>query len=327
VLTEGFAGMENQCIGLAEAVGIRWAARHVRRPRKPLSYLPPGFWPHPLRRRARDGCLAPPWPDLLISSGRGSVAAALAIRDASGGKTFAVHIQTPYVNSSRFNLIVMPQHDVLRGDNVLVTLTALHRVTSRRLDEAAQSFRPLLSHLALPVIAVLVGGSRKRQECSTESMHRLVHLLAAAVRECDGSLAVTASRRTGAGNEKILRDYLQSVPSFFWDGTGENPYFGLLALADAIVVTSDSISMVSEACATGKPVYVFSIGGEDRKLLKFHKLLLDRGLTRPFVGTIERWSYERLDETGRIAAVVSERFGAHLRSYSKGPEITSRRFA
>jgi mitochondrial fission protein ELM1 len=93
-LTEGFAGMENQCVGLSEAVGAHCETKQVRRPRAPLRYLPPSLWPGSLTR-VTEGVLAPLWPDLLISSGRGSIAAALAIQRASRGKIFTVHIQTP----------------------------------------------------------------------------------------------------------------------------------------------------------------------------------------------------------------------------------------
>jgi mitochondrial fission protein ELM1 len=311
-LTEGFAGMENQCVGLAEAVGSRCEVKHVRRPRAPVMYLSPRLWPNPLASTTDGIPLAPPWPDLLISSGRGSVAAALAIRKASRNRTFAVHIQRPYVRPSRFDLVVMPLHDSLRGDNVLVARTALHRVTSEKLGEAAQRFKPALSHLPRPLIAVLVGGSNKHQRFSADTMGRLASDLVLAVEECGGSLAVTPSRRTGEENERILRERLNSVPAFLWDGRGENPYLGLLALADAIVVTSDSVSMVSEATATGKPVHIFAIGDGGKKLRRFHKALLDDGVTRIFTATIESWSYNPPDETARIAALVRRHLRASL---------------
>src|SRR5262249_2822213 len=201
-LTEGFAGMESQCVGLAEALDLRCALKRVRRPRMPLKYLPPSLWPSPLSRAVDGEVLAPPWPDVLISSGRGSVAAALAVRRASAGKTFGVHIQTPYVDSSRFDLVVIPQHDTLRGDNVLVTRTALHHVTKEKLAEAAQRFAAALSSLPRPLIAVLVGGSNKHQVCSPQTMHRMADQLIAAARACGGALAVTTSRRTEEENKK-----------------------------------------------------------------------------------------------------------------------------
>jgi mitochondrial fission protein ELM1 len=304
-LTEGFAGMESQCAGLAEALGLPCAMKRVRRPRMPLKYLPPSLWPNPLSH-PMEGVLAPPWPDVLISSGRGSVAAALAVRRAGAGKTFSVHIQTPYVQSSRFDLVIIPRHDSLRGNNVLVTRTALHGVTRQRLAEAARHFNARLSYLPRPLIAVLVGGSNKHQNCPPENMHRMADQLIAAARECGGGLAVTTSRRTGKENERILYERLQKLPLFFWDGVEENPYLGLLALADVIVVTSDSVSMVSEASATGKPVHVFDMGERHRKLRQFHKALMDDGVTRPFTGRVEQWSYDPPNETEKIAAIVRD---------------------
>ena len=117
---------------------------------------------------------------------------------------------------------------------------------------------------------------------------------------------MTPSRRTGKENERLLREHLRSVPTFFWDGACENPYLGILALSDAIVVTSDLVSMASEASATGKPLHVFSIGGEGGKLREFHKMLLKDGIARPFTDTIQWWSYNPPDETGRIANLVRE---------------------
>jgi mitochondrial fission protein ELM1 len=304
IVTEGFAGMENQCLGLAEAIGVTSKIKRVQRPRSPLRYLSPRFWPNPLVTHS--GELAPPWPEILISSGRGSVAAALAIRRCGGGSTFAVHIQTPYVDPLRFDLVVIPEHDGLRGENIVVTRTALHRVTKRSLKEAEKVFKERMSHLPRPLIAVLVGGPTKDLECSSVTMRRLADQVVTAASRCGGALAVTASRRTGAQNEMALRQGLEGAPQFFWDGKGDNPYLGILALADAIVVTSDSVSMVSEACATGKPVHVFSFGEEPKKLRRFHKSLMDSGITRPFSGVIEQWSYEPPNDTQRVAAVVRE---------------------
>jgi uncharacterized protein len=295
--------MENQCVGLAEALGLRCELKRVSRPRPPINYLPPRFWPTSLSMISKG---REHWPDVLISSGRGSVAPALAVRRANGGKTFTVHIQTPYVSPSNFDFVILPLHDKLRGDNILVTKTALHRVTQERLAEAAETFKDMFSDLPRPLIAVLVGGSNKRQNCSPEVVHQLADLLIAAARDSGGGLAVTASRRTGEKNEKILRERLQAVPLFFWDGNKDNPYMGLLALADAIVVTSDSVSMVSEACATGKPVHVFSIGGEYKKLTQFHATLQNEGFTRAFTGALEHWSYTPVRETERIANIVRE---------------------
>ena len=118
---------------------------------------------------------------------------------------------------------------------------------------------------------------------------------------------VTPSRRTGPRNEAALRQALSGVPAAIWDGTGENPYFAYLAHADAILVTPDSVSMVSEACATGKPVFVVGDVPPSGKLRAFHDGLAAGGMTRPFTGRLETWHYAPLDETARVAHLVRER--------------------
>ncbi|MBT5646243.1 MAG: hypothetical protein HOJ41_00140, partial [Rhodospirillaceae bacterium] len=100
------------------------------------------------------------------------------------------------------------------------------------------------------------------------------------------------------------------TPCWFWDGSGDNPYFGLLGLADAIVVTADSVSMVSEACATGKPVHVIELDGGSAKFARFHEALRRAGITRPFNGTLESWTYDAPDDTARVAAEIVHRISS-----------------
>src|SRR6202008_277745 len=115
-------------------------------------------------------------------------------------------------------------------------------------------------------------------------------------------LLVTPSRRTGAEGERILRERLAGVPATIGDGSGENPYFAFLALADAIVVTEDSVSMVTEAASTGKPVHVARLEGGSRNFRRFHEAMAAAGVTRPFTGALEEWSYQPPDDTARIGA-------------------------
>lgn len=307
IITEGIVSMQNQCLGLAEALGVSCDIKHVLRPSAPWRYLPTSWWPNPLES-AEGIRLMPPWPDVLFSSGRGSVAAALAIKRASGGKTLAVHIQHPFTNPKHFDIVVVPEHDSLRGHNVLVSRRALHCVTRRRLDEAAKYFSPLFSQLPRPLFAVLVGGSNKRMTVSPGMMAHFAERLAELALATGAGLAVTTSRRTGAENETILRERLKNLPMHMHDGIGENPYLGMLALADAIIVTGDSISMISEASATGKPVYVYHFGGDNRRQNRFHAAMTDDGVTRPFDGIVENWSYQIDNDAENIAKLIRERF-------------------
>ena len=311
VVTDGKPGMENQCLGLAEALaGFAGAPPVVKRiaPKFPWSKLPPQFWMAPLSGLGGDP-LVPPWPAILIATGRQTVAPALAIKKASGGKTFCVQIQNPVVGRNRFDLLAIPAHDRIAGDNVIECHGALHRVTAEKLSAAAEKFRPALARLPRPLVAVLIGGSNGQYRMTEAVTRKLAAELKALCGHHGAGLAVTASRRTGAANKAILRPALADCPAYLWDGTGDNPYFGLLGLADAIVVTADSVSMVSEACATGKPVYVIDLDGGSAKFARFHADLRDAGITRVFDGTLDSWTYDPPDDTAKVAAEVIRRFG------------------
>ena len=120
---------------------------------------------------------------------------------------------------------------------------------------------------------------------------------------------ITPSRRTGQENLEILKDSLRNSPVYLWDETGDNPYYGMLGLADAVVVTCDSVNMVSEACSTGKPVMVIDLPGGSDKFRRFHQALRDDGMIRPFNGHIESWKYPPLEDMRLVADRIREIFG------------------
>jgi len=307
VMSDGKAGMENQCLGLAEAVGSTPVVKRIalRSPWRQLTpYLPMG-----LRTSLAAGSdpLTPPWPDLLITSGRQAVGLALAIRRASGGRTFCVHIQNPGVPFGLFDLVILPRHDRKTGRNVMVTRGALHRVTPDRLADAARRFAPRLAHLPHPRAAVLIGGSNGVYELTPRVMADVADKLAALARDRGVGLMVTPSRRTGAENEAVLRDRLKGLPAEIWDGSGENPYFAYLGLADHVVATCDSVSMITEAASTGKPVHVIELAGGSEKFRRFHEMLYADGTARPFTGTLDTWTYPPLTDTADVAAEVRRR--------------------
>ena len=310
VLSDGRAGNENPCLGLAEALGLEPEVKRIKA-RAPWRWLPPG-WTHPTLRAIdpRGDRLAPPWPDLLIASGRQSVGPALAVRRAGRGLIFAVQIQKPMIDPRRFDLVVVPDHDRLSGPNVLVTKGSMHRVTEARLAAAKQRFAGRLAHLPSPRVAVMIGGTSKAYRMTARIARQLGGQLAELARDGKAGLMVTPSRRTGAQNQAILRDALSGLPVEIWDGAGENPYFGYLALADALIVTSDSVNMVSEAAATGKPVHTVELDGGSAKFQRFHASLREAGITRLFTGTLESWRYPPFDEPRQVAEMIARRLAA-----------------
>jgi mitochondrial fission protein ELM1 len=314
---DGRVGIRNQVIGLTEAVGLPFVEKCFV-PRFPWKLMPPALWRDPARVAAPNSdALAPPWPDLLISAGRICAAAALAVKRASGGRTFLAQIQDPHLGRAKFDLLVVPAHDPARGGKVVVTRGAVHHVTPERLAEAGRRFAPLVAHLPRPRIAVLIGGSNRVYHLDDAQIATIAAQLAALARDGAG-LLVTPSRRTGAAGERLLRDALTGTPSFLWDGSGDNPYFAFLALADSIIVTADSVSMVTEAASTGKPVQVIELAGGSRKFREFHRLMQDSGATRPFAGKLETWRYEAINDTALAAAEIHRRMAAAAAMRSTG---------
>ena len=255
--------------------------------------------------------LSPPWPDIAISCGQQSVPYAIAIKRQSP-KTFTLHIQSPGVNTRVFDLIAAPEHDLLKGSNVIETRGALHAVTAEKLATEAMCFQRVIAQLPRPFITILVGGSTSAHQVSTEEITELAQRLCTLGRSSGGTLLVTPSRRTGKENEAVLRSHLQQVPSLIWDGISENPYLGMLAVADYVLVTADSICMVSEACATGKPVYVLDVVGGGQRHKRFHDQFASLGITRPYEGKLESWSYETFNEAQRVAFEVRKLMAIHI---------------
>jgi mitochondrial fission protein ELM1 len=319
VLSDGRAGSEAQSLGLAEALGLKPEVKRLE-VRAPWRWLPPGLWPRPLGALAAGSApLAPPRPELVIACGRLTAAPAAALRRAGQGAVRAVQIQDSKLAPGRFDLVIVPAHDRLRGPNVLTSLGALNLVTPARLAEAAEGLTGALSELPRPRVAVLVGGSSKVHRQTPALARRLGCDLAALARDEGAGLMVTVSRRTGEAATAGLREALAGTSAVFWDGQGENPYFGYLGLADAILVTEDSVTMASEAVATRKPVQVIALEGGSAKFHRFHEALRAGGHTRPFAGRLERWQPPPLDETARIAAEVRRRLDLPW------PEISERR--
>ena len=310
-LHDGKVGMANQVCGLAEAVGYGFVEKSVAI-KAPWRHLSPSLWINPLSALAPEGArLEPPWPDLLIACGRLVTALALAVKRASRGRTFWVQVQDPRFARREVDLMVVPQHDPARGENVLLTMGAVHRVRPELLAKGRERVAPLFAGLKHPLIGVLVGGSNRAYRLTPAAMARLGEQLAALTGRGFG-IALTASRRTPQAGLEALRATLRNVPHYLWAGEGDNPYFGLLACADALLVTADSINMVSEAASTGKPVHVIELAGGSAKFGRFHDLLRTAGITRPFHGAIEHWNYPPLDDTARAAAEVRRRLAARL---------------
>ena len=160
---------------------------------------------------------------------------------------------------------------------------------------------------------MLLGGESQAFSFPPEIAASFGAKLASLARDTGGSLLVTPSRRTRANSLAALTAAIKDLPHTVWDGTGENPYFAFLALADAIVVTEDSVNMVTEAAGTGKPVYVQALAGRSSRLSRFHRLMQARGATRPVERKLEAWSYAPINDTEVVASTIRRALGLEIK--------------
>lgn len=306
VITEGTRGNERQALALANALGVR--ARVLALPlRRPWAWLAPRKLPGGrLALAPRERALfEPPWPALAIGCGRSAALLTRLVRRLAGGACYSIQILDPRVDPRHWDAVVVPQHDRARGPNVLTLLGSLHPVDDAWLESGRAAF-PTLASLPRPRVALLIGGPRRGIAFDA----RLSRWLTATIREAasGGSVLATVSRRTPAAFARALRAALVDRPGVFWTGGGANPYPGVLGWADRIVVTPDSVNMLSEACATGVPVHTLTDARLPDKLARFHAALRTRGLvTDP--GT-QRADVPPLRETQALAAQLRARMAA-----------------
>ncbi|QDT30819.1 mitochondrial fission ELM1 family protein [Thalassoglobus polymorphus] len=306
-IADGAAGHQSQLRGLAEAIGVTsipFDAR-VRFPwtllPSPLVSLKPGTF------RSTEKVLQLPAPDLIMSCGRQAALAALSYKKAYNNSAFLIHLQDPQRSRNSFDLIVAPEHDNLQGKNVIQTLGAMHPLSLEKLQEAAR-IGPVsgLDKLTSRFIAVLLGGPNKYYAFDEKDVQKLTEHLQSAATD-DLQLAIIPSRRTPSKATAALSQTF-GEDHFVWDGKGENPYLSALALCSYCVVTSDSVSMISEATATGQPVFIEMLDEKRpaKKFQHFHKSMIEGSFAKPFDGSIEDWMYQPPDETTRVAERVQQ---------------------
>lgn len=280
VVVDNKAGNRSQCLGVCEALGVTpEIVELTERPFGRVRGIFNGLW------RVKKLPTAP-WPDMVIAAGTVSIAVTKMIKRKSP-KTFTVQLMDPRCDLRPFDVVAIAKHDNPPNyPNVVATIGAPNRVTKQKLQDEYKAWMSPFAEYKKPKIAVLIGGSSKRYTFdelkATKMAKELLHFAGLN----NASLLITNSRRTGETQTNILRSYLKGPNIYFWGGKGSNPYFGMLAHADAIIAPADSVSMLSEAATTGKPVYVYDRKRHwGKKFDAFLQALDDAGYTRPFTPT------------------------------------------
>jgi uncharacterized protein len=282
------AGDNSQILALAEGLGWPFEIKHlVYRPTELLTNLLAPLTLLGIVQR-KSSPLAPPWPDLIISAGRRNEPPCRWIQAHADRRVRLVHVGRPWALIENFDLVVTtPQYRLPRRPNVLHNTTPLQRVADDRLREAAARWAPRLAHLPRPYTAVMVGGNAGPYVLDPEAATLLGRAASAFARLRGGSLLISTSARTPKETLSPLEAAIDCPADLFrwFRGAAENPYLGYLALADSIIVTCESMSMLTEACATRKPVYMFDLhtGPENRW-----------GLLESLIGRVDTSRWRRL---------------------------------
>ena len=249
--------------------------------------------------------IAPPFPDVVISSGRRTLPYLKAIKKASGNKTITVCLKDPKTGTSAADVIWVPVHDRLRGDNVIATLTSPHPLSIELLAEARTEAENRFIDYPKKRIGLILGGNTRGVTWNPDTCADFDRKLSQ-IPQSGHSILAVASRRTPPQLEETVKQTLKNHALFYSSGTDEsdNPYRQVLSIADVLIVTGDSHNMVSEALATGTPVYVFRPHGLKQKLHQFLADLEDLKLIHNFEGSIENFPSKRVNSTDQVVEAV-----------------------
>lgn len=305
-LSDRHAGNRHQAAALAAALG--GGVRHVE-----LDFAAPWRWLAPrlvvgarasLPASARLA-LSDEAPEIAIGCGRQAALALRALKRALGKRVFTVQILDPRITPSAFDRVIAPAHDHLRGGNVLTSIGALHAIDADWIARARADF-PDFAALPRPLLAVLIGGPHRHAMLDGDAIAALSTQLSAHRAAVAGTIYLVGSRRTPVQLTPALRRMAAALAAPLWldAGDGPNPYCGLLAHADQVLVSADSVGMLSEACALGVPVASFCAYPLRGKLARFDAALRGAGLLSSLLQPVAPAT--PLTETAALAAQVQD---------------------
>ncbi len=300
LLTQGMHGMISQVEGLAKAIGLGY--KHQKIELKSFwNLIPPKISPiseNLVKNKFVCDC------KVIISCGRKSVIPSIALKKRLGNQIFNIHIQDPKVSFKYFDLIISPEHDNLKGDNIISTKGAIHYLNKKEINENSK-YLGIEKDKKKELVAFIIGGPNKYYKYSEKQIHEIFNKVKTLFTPDKYKIIIVPSYRTP---ENILK---KAFNTFNFNHhviktIDKKAYLSALAISDYIVVTCDSTSMISEAAITGKPVYIAMMKSlkPTGRFKKFYSQLKELGITRELEDKIESWSYKSLNEVNRIAPIV-----------------------
>ena len=302
LLSQGKHGMVSQDEGLAK--GLKLGFKHQTVKLKPFwNFIPPKFTP------ISENLLTEKFvcdSKIIISCGRKSVIPSIALKRRFGKEIFNIHIQDPKVSLKNFDLIVCPEHDNLNGDNVLKTKGSIHYLTKKEIADNSKYLR--INREKKKTVAFIIGGPNKHYNFSEKEIHFVFNKVKALFTPDKYKIIVIPSYRTP---ELVIKKAFNtfSFNHHVVKEINKKAYLSSLAIADHIIVTCDSTSMISEAALTGKPVYIAMMKAKrfSRRFVNFYSQFNKLGITKELGERVDNWSYDKLDEINRVVPIIKEK--------------------
>jgi len=299
LLTQGMHGMVSQVEGLAKALGLNY--KHQTINLKPFwNLIPPKFSPIS-ENLIKDKFVCD--SKIIISCGRKSVIPSIALKKRLGKEIFTIHIQNPKVSLNHFDLIISPEHDNMKGNNVISTTGAIHYLTKKEIKENSNYLG--LEKEKKKLVAFIIGGPNKYYAYSEKIIHQTFNKVKTLFTPDKYRIIVIPSYRTPAKVIKKAYDTFNFNHHVVKE-VDKRAYLSALSISDHIVVTCDSTSMISEAAITGKPVYIAMMKTvkNNYRFKNFYTKLNKLGITKELENSVETWSYNNLNEVNRIAPLI-----------------------
>ena len=304
LLTQGMHGMISQVEGLAKALDIDFT-HHTVELNNFWKMVPPKITPisQSVYKKIDHENF-----DVIISCGRKSVIPSIHLKNNSNKKVFNIHIQDPKVDLKHFDFIVAPEHDSIKGQNVISTKGAIHYLTENEINENKDYLNSFIKKDKRIIWTLIMGGPTKYYDYSTKNIKEIFTTLSKLSKEHNFQLVIIPSMRTPTNIIQYANDYFGDGHTVIMD-VDKKAYLSALAIAQNIIVTCDSSSMISEAALTGKPIYVASIlpKKNDKRFQKFRNLFRELNIIKNLGEEIEDWNYEKLDETNRVANIIKQK--------------------
>ena len=304
LLTQGMHGMISQAEGLAKALDIDFT-HHTVELNNFWKMVPPKVSPisQSVYKKIDHENF-----DVIISCGRKSVIPSIHLKNNSNKKVFNIHIQDPKVDLKHFDFIVAPEHDSIKGQNVISTKGAIHYLTENEINENKDYLNSFIKKDKRIIWTLIMGGPTKYYDYSTKNIKEIFTTLSKLSKEHNFQLVIIPSMRTPTNIIQYANDYFGDDHTVIMD-VDKKAYLSALAIAQNIIVTCDSSSMISEAALTGKPIYVASIlpKKNDKRFQKFRNLFRELNIIKNLGEEIEDWNYEKLDETNRVANIIKQK--------------------